>query len=409
MPQSRNKERFSLHPVFVNGSEGFACYRIPCILRMGNNDLLAVAEGRLANCGDHNGIIRVVGKISEDNGETWGEVFIIADNIIADGSEHVAQNPSPVLDMMDPQNPQGKVIIVYNKTEFPERLIADGNGVRRAYAIESLDHGRSWVNETDITHQVHKPLQPAYTAVYADAATRYNNPADWRMNFPATGHGIQLRGGLRNNPATRGRLLYCAKLTQRDHPVYLGQSYVYWSEDHGRSWNIGGLSDILGSCEAMAVEREDGNILVNFRNNTGKDGAPVKYRGVMIHEFDESGNMSMATAHRNDAGLPDPTVQASILRYTWSDEAEYGNKSRLLFSNPTSQSARENMTVRLSYDEGETWCLQKLIDSGPSAYGDLAALGDMRIGLLYERGNTGGIVFARFTLDWLSDGRDSLE
>jgi hypothetical protein len=32
----------------------------------------------------------------------------------------------------------------------------------------------------------------------------------------------------------------------------------------------------------------------------------------------------------------------------------------------------------------------------------------MRIGLLYEQGNQGGIAYTSFTLDWLSDGQDSL-
>ncbi len=408
MSQPQNDADFSLQPVFVNGREGYACYRIPSIIRLGNGNLLAVAEGRLANCGDHNGIIRVVGKISQDRGRTWGGVFTIARNILPDGTEHVAQNPAPALDMMDPDNAQGRAIIIYNKTEFGEQFITGGSGVRRACSIESFDHGRSWVNERDITTEVHKPLKPTYTAVYADAAERYQHPEDWRMNFPATGHGIQLRGGLRNSPATRGRLFYCAKLTKGDRSVRHGQNYAYWSEDHGRSWTIGGVSAVLGSSEAMAVELESGDIMVNFRNNTGAAGAGVHWRGVMIHQFDEDGNILMAATHRDDEGLPDPIVQGSIQRYTWSDEAEYGNKSRILFSNPASQRAREKMTVRLSYDEGRTWPVAKLVDSGPSAYGDLTVLDDMRIGLLYERGNQGGIVFARFTLDWLSAGQDSL-
>jgi hypothetical protein len=32
----------------------------------------------------------------------------------------------------------------------------------------------------------------------------------------------------------------------------------------------------------------------------------------------------------------------------------------------------------------------------------------MRIGLLYEQGNQGGIAYTSFTLDWLTDGQDSL-
>lgn len=407
MSNSENNQ-FFVQPVFINGTDGYSCFRIPSIVRMGNNDLLAVCEGRLSNCGDHDGVIRVVGKISQDNGMTWSALFEIARNVIADGSEHVAQNPSPVVDLMDPSNPQGKIIIVYNKTEYGERKITEGMGVRRVFTIESTDHGRTWTNDRDITAQVHKPLNVAYTAVHEDPASRYNSQEDWRLNFPATGHGIQLRGGLVSSRATRGRLFFVAKVTIGDSTVPEGQNYVFWSDDHGASWKIGGLAHVKGFDEAMAVELEDGSTLVNFRNNTGQGYSRVYKRGVMIHHFDEHGNILMASSHYNDEALPDPAVQGSIHRYSWSDDSSTGSKSRLLFSNPNSTVDRINMTVRLSYDEGRTWPVAKTIDAGPGAYSDLVVTGDRRIGLLYERGNSGGIVFASCTLDWLTDGHDTI-
>ena len=352
------------------------------MLRLGNGDLLAVAEGRLANSGDHNGVIRVAGKISQDRGETRGAVFIIARNILPDGTEHVAQNPSPVLDMVDPHYLQGRAINIYNNTESGEQLIIGGSGMRRAYSIESFDNGRAWVNDIDITDQVHNSLKPNYTAAYADRAYRYNLPAGWRMNFSATGHGIQLRSRLPNNPATRGRLLFRATLTQGSKSVRRAQFHVYWSAGLGRSWTIGRTSDVLGSSEAMAVKLESGDIRVNFRIYTGSDGVPVNCRGVMVHEFDEIGNLSMAQNYRNDTGLPDPIVQDSMQCYTWSDQADYAGKSRILLSNPNSQSARKNLTVRLSYYEGATSAVAKRITGRRSGYGDLGILDDMRIGLL---------------------------
>ena len=66
------------------------------------------------------------------------------------------------------------------------------------------------------------------------------------------------------------------------------------------------------------------------------------------------------------------------------------------------------MTVRLSYDEGQTWPVQQLLYEGSSAYWDLVALPDGTIGCLYERDDYGRITFARFTLQWLTDGKDSL-
>ena len=66
------------------------------------------------------------------------------------------------------------------------------------------------------------------------------------------------------------------------------------------------------------------------------------------------------------------------------------------------------MTVRLSYDEGRTWQISKLVHSGSAAYSCLTPLKDLSIGLLYERDGYAKITFARFDLAWLTDGKDSL-
>ena len=71
------------------------------------------------------------------------------------------------------------------------------------------------------------------------------------------------------------------------------------------------------------------------------------------------------------------------------------------------------MTVRISYDEGKTWPVAKLLHAGPSAYSCLAVLPDMSIGILYERGDGfryyDTVTFARFSLEWLTDGEDSIQ
>ena len=67
---------------------------------------------------------------------------------------------------------------------------------------------------------------------------------------------------------------------------------------------------------------------------------------------------------------------------------------------------RENLTVRMSYDDGATWPVTKSIYPGPAAYSSLAVLPDGSIGLLYERGVTYAaerLTFVRFSLAWLED------
>jgi sialidase-1 len=80
----------------------------------------------------------------------------------------------------------------------------------------------------------------------------------------------------------------------------------------------------------------------------------------------------------------------------------------LLFANPAS-SARERLTVRLSYDEGTSWPIARVVHAGPAAYSSIVVLPDRSIGVLFERGDRSPydrISFARFTLDWLTNGSD---
>jgi sialidase-1 len=82
----------------------------------------------------------------------------------------------------------------------------------------------------------------------------------------------------------------------------------------------------------------------------------------------------------------------------------------LLFSNPASLK-RENMTVRLSYDEGRTWAASKTIHAGPAAYSCMTVLSDLTAACLYECGDKQPyekIAFARFNVEWLTDGKDTI-
>ena len=103
--------------------------------------------------------------------------------------------------------------------------------------------------------------------------------------------------------------------------------------------------------------------------------------------------------------LLDPSCMASILRFTYPAN---GEKSRILFSGPQSNK-RENGVVFLSYDEGKTWPVSRVLCKGAFAYSCLTELPDGTIGCLYEANGATRIVFARFTLEWLTDGKDRLE
>jgi len=101
-----------------------------------------------------------------------------------------------------------------------------------------------------------------------------------------------------------------------------------------------------------------------------------------------------------------------------------GGKNRILFSNPHNLDRADgkaepgksrdhkNVSVKLSYDEGQTWAVNKSIEPGPSMYSDIAVTHAGTILCFYGSGAKpgfagSGLTLARFNLEWLTDGKDS--
>jgi sialidase-1 len=358
---------FAERRVFSNGKDGYQYFRIPAIVKTLNGDLLAFAEGRVHDWRDF-GHIEIVMKRSTDNGVTWSDLQVVATN-----KRYVAGNPGVVVDTKDPDHP-GKMWLAYNTNKFPEEKIMDGTGVREVWVTSSVDDGNTWSSPLNITPYVHRPHQP-------EIDPGYNFGEDWRWHAVLPGHAIQLQTGRH-----AGRLLFPANHSRADRSNCQRYfSHAFWSDDHGHSWHLGQEVDVDAN-EAMAVELGNGQIMMNMRNYDGQ-----KMRAVATSS---DGGCTWDRVWR-EPQLPDPTVQASIIRYT-TDAGDL-----ILFANPSSTSMRENMTVRVSYDLGETWATSRQIRAGESAYSDLVIQEDGRIGLLYEDGNKSGIYYAHFELAWL--------
>jgi sialidase-1 len=156
-------------------------------------------------------------------------------------------------------------------------------------------------------------------------------------------------------------------------------SHVIYSDDHGAHWKIGGVVGSLHN-ESTIAELSDGSLLLNMRSYAKRNRRSV----ATSHD----GGLTFSNSSFDEA-LIEPVCQGSLIRLG------KGRKAVLLFANPAS-TKRENMTVRLSRDNGQTWPDSKVIHKGPAAYSNLAGLKDGSIGLLYEKGERGPYEVIRF-------------
>jgi sialidase-1 len=357
--------------VFTSGTDGYRAYCIPSLICTPKGVLLAFCEGRKLWSEDESPTDLVLRR-SVDGGKTWLPMQIVVKAV-----PEAAADPTVVYD-----NVTDTVLLVYDrwpehiKDHWPPDGLKRDPGLGRnsvtAWVTTSRDDGATWSAPVDITAMTKKP--------------------DWTRIGHGPGVGIQMRSGRLVIPCF-----------EHKWPGFgWGESWNYaiYSDDHGKHWKMSGNEVGSGVDETQIVELADGTLMLNMRGwsdrrfrvgATSKDGGQTWSEPFDVHS------------------LPDPCCQASILRYTWPDE--HGGKSRILFSNPAStrEKGRNTGTVRLSYDDGKTWPVAKVLESGEFGYSCLAVMPDGSICCLFDVAARSKLTFARFTLEWLTDGKDSWE
>jgi len=357
--------------VFENGKEGYACYRIPAIIKASNGDILAFAEARKKDCDDF-GDIDIVMKRSKNKGKTWSAVEIVVDNGLFKSGD-----PAPVIDRFDPEYKKGRLFLLYNNGTGSETNVRSGKNVRESLYITSLDNGITWSEPVNITTQVHKPYAPEFNP-------EYTFKEDWRTIANTPGHAMQFTKG-----ANKKRIYVAAnhsvgpKTDKDDFNNY--RSHGFYSDDHGKTWKLTPDIDIPGGNESIATELSDGSLLQNIRYQNKAEKHRIIARST-------TGGNSWDTAYVSK-DLPEPICQGSMI------SVEYKKKFYVLFSNPKNQKTRTHMSISSSDDDADTWKYSMLVDEGNSAYSDLVQLKKNEIGIIYERGNKGGIVFKKFKMD----------
>jgi sialidase-1 len=345
--------------VFVGGQGGYNTYRIPSILVTTKGTLLAFAEGRRAGKGD-SGDIDLLLRRSPDNGRTWQPTQVVWND-----GPNTCGNPCPVVDRTT-----GTIWLwmTHNLgTDREDAIIArTSRGTRTVWLSKSTNDGATWSPPVEMTRDIKHP--------------------DWTWYATGPGAGIQLKSG---------RLVIPCDHICDGKPGGVFFSHILYSADGGATWKLGGTAG-PGVNECEVVQLTDGSLLLNMRND-GRE----EHRTRAISRSSDGGLTWSPIKH--DAPLVEPICQASIRR--WPSEAGATN-GRILFSNPATSTARKEMTVRLSEDDGQTWPWRRRLWAGPSAYSSLAIASDGIVLCLYERGERTPyekITLARLPGAWLTE------
>ncbi len=337
--------------LFSGGDFQSASYRIPAIISRGDT-LIAVADARILSNADLPNNIDLYARTSFDKGKTWSAPVTIA-NFGNDG----ASDPALVLDPLS-----GDIICLFASHAG---LFQSTPGQKIKFQVSrSADNGLNWSAPEDFSNDIYL--------------------SGWYAAWIASG----------NAHATADSLIYAVAGVRENESTRIS-NFLISSIDGGKSWKsiptqanpVGDEAKVISleTGELMMLIRATGQRKVTYSSDKGQSWSPVK----VVPE------------------LVEPGVNGDLLRYTSLSSGQ--DKNRILFSIPNHPTQRKNLTVFLSYDEGKTWPVKKVIYPGLAAYSSLAILEDGSVGVFYENGEYENyeLYFARFTLDWLTNGEDS--
>ena len=370
--------------LFETEKDGYSLLHVPALVHTGKTTLLAFCEGRLGKGNDWSDMDLIMRR-STDNGNTWEPMRVI----IPRSPGRPTSNITPIVDR------NGTIHLLFHVN------------YATAYYMNSVDDGKTWSTPVDITY------------VFETFHSKYN----WKVLAPGPGHAIQLRNG---------RLLVPIWLCEPNKNIPGGDhrpscTATIYSDDHGKTWKPGEIivnngetaavtnDTIVNPNESVAIELADGRVMMNMRNESLLNRRLISYSPDGISKWSKP---------VFDDELFEPVCMSSLIRVTGKDKA----RTRMLFVNPDSRNnavslrpnmkvykPRENLTAKLSYDEGETWPVQKVLHDKGAGYSDLAVDNNGTMYCLCEvRESSDNVwkykmIIRRFNLEWLTDNKDTFK
>ena len=353
--------------------DGVHTSRIPGLATSKKGTLLAIFDARYESARDLQGHMDIGLNRSTNGGSTWQPMQVIMDmkewgglpekfNGVSDACILVDDNTGDIYvaglwmhGVLDKETGTWVKGMTQDSTrwihQWHERGSQPGFGVKETSQFlitKSTDDGLTWSEPINITK---------------------SKKQEWWLYAPAPGHGITLKDGTLVFP-TQGR--------DKNGKSF---SNITWSKDRGKTWTASEPA-YHNTTECMAVELSDGSVMLNMRDNRNRGNAENNGRRICV----TSDLGKTWTEHLTSRkALIEPTCMASIHRHNYTENGV--QKSLLLFLNPNSISTRDHITLKVSYDNGNTWPEESWIlldEYRGRGYSCITSVDEKTIGLLYE-------------------------
>jgi Neuraminidase (sialidase) len=352
--------------LFRAGEDGYASYRIPALTLAAPQTLLAACEAR-RNSGADWGDVEILMRRSEDAGRTWEPARPLVRQ--SDLPKDVVHNAAAVA----AGHGQSATFTIGNPTWITDSASGATHLLycveySRAFIITTRDAGRTFSEPREIT------------ATFD--TFRLRDRYEWRVIATGPGHGVRL---------STGRLVAPVWLsTSTDDPHHPSVCATIYSDDGGATWLAGEIavqntSFTPNPNESAIAEVSPSRVLFSARTESTRnrrtlvwsgDGATSWSNPVQADELLEPICMA-ALASLEYPGLPGALI-------LFSNPASLEPRSKANPSAPWRK--RQNLTLRASYDGGNTWTESLVLHPGPSAYSDLATSPDGTVYCFYECG-----------------------
>ena len=354
--------------VLLPMDKGSLHYRIPAItVTKDGKRLVVLTDDRKQSQADLPNHCYVVAQYSDDLGKTWSDPVTVAGTAETGGS--YGHGDASIVTNRD----NGDIIgIVTSAGTYGHGFFA-GTAAEppRWKTITSHDGGVTWDAPVDHTDDLF--------------GANCDNPdtKTWKSGFSGSGAALQKRDGtLVSNFVNR----------QADNSQHF---YFFMSKDGGKNWYVSGTSGTASADEPKSLERNNGDLAIsvrasgyNYHNVTSNDGATWQY----------------PSQTRFNTGISGNACDGEYM--VWCSTLE-GNPWNIALQTLPNSGSRENVSIALSTDEGETFGAPKTICPRGSCYSATVVLPDGTLGVYYEENGVSdafAMRFVRFSLDWASNG-----